>query len=190
MMCSGLAMGGPIFFDNFNSENGGVGKLNYNTFNNWTVSNGTVDLIGNDFYQLGIPTSYGLFVDMDGSTGDAGKMTSKNISLAAGTYTLQFELAGNQRNKAGESVTVQVSAGTFLNKSYTLPQTAPFTLYSETFLVSTPTTVNLSFEGIGGDNIGMLLDNVALSPVPVPGALLLGSLGVGVVGYLRRRRSL
>jgi hypothetical protein len=33
-----------IFSDNFNTENGCVGTLNYNNFANWTVSNGTVDL--------------------------------------------------------------------------------------------------------------------------------------------------
>ncbi len=181
----------PVFFDDFNAENGGVGQLNYTGFVNWTVSDGTVDLIGNGFHDF-LPGN-GLYVDMDGSTGNAGKMmTSGPISLQAGTYALSYELAGNQRNTQQETVFVEVHVGLF-STSHSLAKDAPFTLFTQQFTLASAQDIAISFEGAGGDNIGMLLDNVkieAISVVPTPGAIVLGGLGTSLVGWLRRRRAL
>lgn len=185
---AGAAEATVVFSDDFNSENGGVANastLNYTSFDNWTVSNGSVDLIGNGYFDF-LPGN-GLYVDMDGSTNDAGKLTSTSINLAAGTYVLQFDLAGNRRNGSTESVTVQVGLGTFVNQVISLAQNAPFTTYQYSFTVAAPTTVSLTFEGAGGDNIGMLLDNVSVR-VPEPGALALLGMGLLGAGVFRGRR--
>ena len=193
----GQAQAGPypvgyvLLSDNFNSENGGVGKLNYTNFLNWSVTDGTVDLIGNDFYDF-LPGN-GLYVDMDGSTGNAGKLISKTFfALEPGMYELKFNLAGNQRNNSPEYVVVQVAIGNLFDKTYSLPKTAPFTTYTETFLVTSLTNAQISFEGTGGDNIGMLLDDVKLTAIPEPGSVLLLSSGLvafGIIARIRRKRS-
>ena len=178
----------PIpFSDNFDSENGGNYQLNYTGFVNWTVVGGTVDLIGEDSPWDFFPgDGYGLYVDLDGSTNNPGQiLSSSTFNLQPGTYTLTFDLAGNQSLSApADPVTVQMAMGSLFSNTYTLANNAPFTTFTETIIVSSATTASLTFEGTGSDNIGMLLDNVTL--VPEPATLCL--LGLGGL-MLRKKKS-
>jgi hypothetical protein len=190
------ASAATLFSDNFNNENGGVtngSTLNYTGFANWTVTNGTVDLIGNGYFDF-LPGN-GLYVDMDGSTDQAGTIVSKPIALGAGTYQFQFDLAGNQRNDSIEPVTASVSGG-LASHTYCLTEFVPFTQYDLDFTISSPQTVMLGFSEVGGSNIGMLLDNVSLSSVgddvadraaPAPSAVWGGLMLMGGLAAMKIR---
>jgi hypothetical protein len=176
-----------IFSDDFNSYTGGN---NWAGEGQWTVTEQSVDMIGVGTVWDLLPGN-GLYLDMDGSTGNAGTIESINIAMAPGEYVLSFDIAGNQRNGADDAVNVQV--GSLLSGSVSsIPSTLPFTTITMPFTVTTATSATISFDGVGSDNVGALLDNVALNAeiIPVPGAFLLGGIGAGLVGFLRRRKTL
>ncbi len=155
-------------------------QTNYTSFSNWDVSNGTVDAIqvGNPW---GLNCVTGGCVDLDGSTGNAGDLTSKD-GFSAGQYTLSFDLSGNQRNSASDGLTVKFGDYEY---TFNLASNAVWT----TFLISS-VNVNegdkLSFMHAGGDNIGIMLDNVSVSAVPIPAAAFL--FAPALLGFMGLRR--
>ena len=170
-----------IFSDNFDAENGGIGQLNYNAFANWSVSNGTVDLIGRPVGFFDFFPSNGLYVDLDGTSFQAGTFTSIGIQVTPGNYILSFLLAGSQR---GDVNTVQVNvSGGLASSIYTLASNVPLTLETMSFTVLAPTTINLSFHNEGSsNNIGLILDNVSVSTaVPDSGSTTV-LLGIAIIG--------
>jgi Glycosyl hydrolase family 9/FG-GAP-like repeat len=149
-----------LLSDNFNTENTGFGLYNFNQLNNWTVIDGTVDLLGTGFEQDLIPGN-GLYLDLDGTSNNAGRIESKStFSFNAGDQvTLSFYLAGSQR---GDSNSVTVSLGNLFTETFTRNSSDPLTKITRNFVVSTPTSSKLIFDHLGGDNLGLLLDNVEL----------------------------
>jgi hypothetical protein len=175
---AGSAPAAVIFSDNFNAQNGGIGQLNFSAFSGWTVSNGTVDLIGNGFFDF-YPGN-GLYVDLDGSTNNAGDLTTVT-TFAAGTYQLTFSLGGNARGGANDQVTVSLGGW---SEVFNVPSNFPFQTITRTF---TTTGGQLTFSHAGGDNIGAILDNVSVSTVPEPVSLVVfGGLLVGGIAAARR----
>jgi hypothetical protein len=169
-----------VFRDDFNAENGGVAGLNYNAFSKWNITNGTVDLIGVgsswDYYP-----GNGLYVDLDGSTNQAGTMSTRD-SFGPGTYTLTFDLGGNSK-KTGNDV-VLISLGSW-SKLLTLNSTDDLTNF--VFPVTTNGGSLIFSNTNGGDNVGPILDNVLLSSVPLPPSLLLFAPGLFGLVALRRK---
>ena len=196
--------------DNFDNENGGMGQTNFSTFTNWNVTNGSVDLLGNGFVDF-YPGN-GLYLDLDGSTSHAGRLESKNTFSfnPNDQIILTFDLAGPcattspicsefpNQNEGDNAVTVVL--GSLYQETFVRDFDDPFQTVTRMVSSDASTTGTLFFAHAsggdnGGDNIGLILDNVRLTkesstPVPEPSTLGLFISGLVCLELFRRRKKL
>jgi hypothetical protein len=166
--------------DNFDGETSGS---NYAGFVNWDITEGSVDLVGPGYFAHLCREALGnSCVDLDGSTLDAGVMTSKD-DFAGGTYDVSFWISGNQR---GGSDVVEFFFGDY-SEVFELASTDPWQLIERTI-----STIGgkVGFSAEGGDNIGPVVDDIAISAVPLPAALPLFGAALLGIGLLSRRKKI
>ena len=180
MALSAAAHAAPIYSDNFDADAQG---LNVGVAG-WTLTGGTVDVVPNGSSFQFLPLSNGNYVDLDGSTGQAGTLTQTLTGLADGAYALTFELAGNHRDGGTEATTITLSgaANTLLTPG--MNDDGFYTIIGW----ATGGTLTFSFHDASADNIGSLLDNVSVTAVPEPGNLSLLLAGLAALGFAARRR--
>jgi hypothetical protein len=171
-----------IFSDNFNAAIEGLSVVP----TGWTVTDGTVDVVGTVFPLC---EGTGLCVDLDGSSSNAGVL-SRNFDLQGGVlYTLSFDLAGSQRGSIDD---VEVRFGSALLNIDDIASAAPNTTYTLDFTPAADGSFAVSFANAGGDNLGAILDNVAINGavqvIPEPETYALMLLGLGALAQTVRRR--
>jgi hypothetical protein len=149
-----------LLVEDFNAEHGGVYGLNYTGFTNWDVATGSVDLVGTYPYDDFLPTTQGLYVDLDGTSQAGGILRSKtNFKLEPGTYRLEFKMAGTPRPNQAPN-TVNISVGSFFQETITLASYMPLAVYARTFQVHSRGVAHLQFEQLGGDDYGNFIDDI------------------------------
>lgn len=183
------AQAGPALLS-FGAENGGNPQLNYGGFANYHVTQGSVDLIGNGAWD-----SYpgnGLYVDLAGSTGQFGALTTNTI-FAPGTYHVGISLGGPIYSGITDGANVSWGQGPGLDFTLAGLATADYNfnvtlLNAESFTIS---DLGLS----GNANIGSTLFGFQVTRAVnldtldrVPEPVTLSLFGTGLAGAIAMRR--
>lgn len=161
-------------------------SLNATNVGAFTVTSGSVDVVGGALFgYLCVAPESGNCVDLDGSTNQAGQISSANLTLTPGTYILSFDLIGSQR---GVNTSTTVTLGSLYNQTFLLSSgDVTSGIVNDTIDVGTTTVAPLIFTSNTPGNIGALLDNVTLVSTPEPATLPL--LGIGLAGWMFCRRA-
>jgi uncharacterized delta-60 repeat protein len=154
--------GRTVFSDDFESE---VASHNA-ALSKWDVSGGTVDVmtVGDSrTTPLGWTESFGLVVDLDGSSSNGAAISTKSgISLTPGEYLLRFNVSGSgDPHQRDDSFSFGLEG--LFTENLNLPYTSSVQTHQKTFWVEHATVAKIFFDqDQAADNYGVIIDNVVL----------------------------
>lgn len=160
---SGMGNGAAVLLEeDFEGENDNRYALNFTDFARWEVVRGSVDLVGKPPFDDFLPREQGMYVDLDGTTKQAGTLRSRErFALRPGEYRLSISLSGSPRPNQPPN-TVIVTVGDAYRETFTLSSYAPLQRYTRTFRVRSATHAHLALEHLGGDDYGIFVDDIRL----------------------------
>lgn len=184
-----------LFSDDFDGETRGLSTAP----TKWTVSDGTVDILGPglfDFYP-----DNGNYIDVDGSTRDGGRMETRTefIFDIGSKYTLSFQYGKNKSINSQEFLYFGVTGAGGFGQLIEMPGPAIPTLLSHSYsFFATSARGRIYFETSSADNVGPIIDAVVLTadpvapppplaPIPLPATLPLLAAALVTLGLRRRR---
>ena len=114
------------------------------------------------------------------------------LDFASPTNLLEFGLALNTRNAVTGAYTVELFDESLGSLGVISENTAPLLYWSEGKFSYSGTAISRAVIDFNEQNARRFaIDNLSTAnTIPAPGAILLGSIGISCVGWLRRRRTL
>jgi hypothetical protein len=173
--------------DNFATENGGRGSLNYFGLADFTVTKGSVDLIGNGFFD-NYP-HHGLYIDLAGSTNQFGAITTKG-TFGPANYVLTLDIGGPIYNGISDGAILTIGSNVFSTGDLAGLNEHVFTF---DFTLQEAARLTIADAGHSGNaNIGATLFDVSVVDPPSvsePGTIVIFSASLLAIGFMRRQRS-
>jgi choice-of-anchor C domain-containing protein len=169
---------GPASVGNFRTYGAGSTAIT-----GWTVTGGSVDLIGSYWNSSDGARS----LDMSGNS--PGTIVQTLATVAGQRYRLSFDVSSNWDNRSLKTMKVFFGSATPLN-IVSPPVSRPMTwvTHSQIFTADSAAT-QLKFQSTFGGPWGVALDNVAVNAVvPEPASWAMLIAGFGLVGAMMRRR--
>lgn len=149
----------------------------------WTVTSGSVDLIGSYWNSSDGARS----LDMSGNS--PGTIVQMLSTVAGQRYRLSFDVSSNWDNRSLKTMNVFFGNATPMN-IVSPPVSRPMTwvTHSRIFTADSAST-QLRFQSTFGGPWGVALDNVAVNAVvPEPASWAMLITGFGLIGAIMRRR--
>lgn len=190
------AQAATVVNGSFETTPGFTGERTWQVFRGiegWTVTRGNGIEVQSNRTLRGIDAYDGdKYVELDTGGRRSNARITQTIHFEPGQYELSFQYAPRTKRRGSNGIAysfagevlgrVSGPTGTYQRKDWTR--------VSSIIKVEQAGMYDLSFAATGRqDRLGGLIDNVAISEVPVPASafLLLG--GLGAFGWVRRRKS-
>ena len=153
----------------------------------WTIT-GQIDYIGT-YWQA---SDGSRSIDLSGYS--MGSIQQDIVTTPGLKYIVNFDMAGNPDGnptiKALDIEAVGVGSQTFTFDDTGATKSNMGWETKEWSFIATSNITTLKFTSLVDTGWGPALDNINVSVIPAPGAIILGSLGTCIVGWLRRRKTL
>jgi choice-of-anchor C domain-containing protein len=161
------------------------------TIPGWSISPNNVDIVSDKF--SGAPAYDGhQYLDLVG-TGSTGGISQSFDTVLGQQYTLSFAYGNNPWSTTTASGLIDVVVSSLLNPIPITHDTSTtsninWTLTSITFTGTGNPSILSFLNTVGGNNGGILLDDISVTATPIPPALALFGGGLGLISLVARRK--
>jgi hypothetical protein len=113
------------------------------------------------------------------------------LDFANPTDQLEFGVALNSYDAVTSAYAVRLYDSSYALIGHYTEDTSPLILWSEGLFTYNGTPISRAVIGFNDQAASRFaIDNLTINPIPTPSAVLLSSIGLGLVNWLRRRRTL